>query len=203
MSPRSRARPRTSVTLRTSAKCCARLRATCFVRLHKSFAANDAVYTALEDCGSALATMNIRVAAGKRFWDGALRALDKARLSHFDITEYNIVVRDDSAKLIDLESVTAFGKPCESSPTAAVFRFKRPKQAAADFDAKCVCAVLYCLSVDKISSFLERAESVQQAKVETMTWTCALLLVALAALCSATNEDDTNLKVLSPQCESA
>jgi hypothetical protein len=34
-----------------------------------------------------------------------------------------------------------------------------------------------------------------------MTWTCALLLVAVAALCNATNEDDTNLKVLSPQCE--
>jgi hypothetical protein len=72
----------------------------------------------VEDCGAALATFNIRGAAGRELatavhrdiWAGALPVLNRLKLCHFDITENNIVVSDADArghaKLIDLESMT-------------------------------------------------------------------------------------------------
>jgi serine/threonine protein kinase len=90
------------------------------VHAHPTFSRVDSVFTALEDCGDSLARLNIRGAAGRALakivlndiWHGALPALQRANLCHFDITEHNIAIDHSrtSAKLIDLESCTEIGQ---------------------------------------------------------------------------------------------
>jgi hypothetical protein len=136
-----------------------------FVHVDSLFMAFDDVYIALEDCGDALANFNIRGAAGKALakvvvrdiWRGALPVLKAKRLCHFDITEYNVAIGGDrqSARLIDLESVTRFGENAAATPTAATVR-RRPDTATAEFDEKCVCAILKCLWEHATSSFMRR-----------------------------------------------
>jgi hypothetical protein len=132
-----------------------------------SFARLDDVYIAVEDCGAALSTFNIRGAAGRELatvvhrdiWAGALPVLNRLKLCHFDITENNIVVSDSDAgghaKLIDLESMTEDGK-LAVCPTATTAGVERPKVATIAFDEQCVCAILQCLSSSDISSFAAR-----------------------------------------------
>jgi hypothetical protein len=142
-----------------------------FVHIDALFPVADHLYVALEDCGAALASFNIRGAAGRRLaeavyqhiWLGALVALKEHNLCHFDITENNIVVSADrgGAKLIDLESVTGVGQSAAASPTAAI-KVVRPAVASVAFDEQCVCAILRCLWVAEIASFEERASFVAQ-----------------------------------------
>lgn len=143
-----------------------------FVHIDALFPVVDGIYVALEDGGVALASFNIRGAAGHRLakavyqhiWLGALLALKEHNLSHFDITENNIVVSADrgGAKLIDLESVTCVGQSVAASPTAAINNGVRPAVASVSFDEQCVCAILQCLWVAEIASFEERASFVAQ-----------------------------------------
>lgn len=66
-----------------------------------------------------------------------------------------------TAKLADLESVTAFGKPTAGSPTAAsIGSAARPPVASKEFDQQSVCAVLKCLWDLAIASFQRRNEFV-------------------------------------------
>jgi len=139
-----------------------------FVHIDALFPVVDHLYVALEDGGVALASSNIRGAAGRRLakavyqhiWLGALVALKEHNVSHFDITENNIVVSvDRGAKLIDLESVTGGGQSAAASPTAAI-NGVRPAVASVAFDEQCVCAILRCLCVADIASFEERASFV-------------------------------------------
>jgi hypothetical protein len=122
-------------------------------------------FIALEDCGDALASFNIRGAAGKALativmrdiWYGALQVLRTKSLCHFDITENNIAIAAgrQSARLIDLESMTEVGFSAAASPTAATVS-SRPSNATFQFDEKCVCAILKCLWDDATSSFEKR-----------------------------------------------
>jgi hypothetical protein len=129
------------------------------------------IYVALEDGGAALASFNIRGAAGRvlakvvhlYIWVGALAALKEHSLCHFDITENNVVVAADraSAKLIDLESVTGVGQSAAASPTAAI-KEVRPAVASVEFDEQCVCAILHCLLSAEIATFEERSSFLAQ-----------------------------------------
>jgi hypothetical protein len=136
------------------------------VHAHPTFSRVDSVFTALEDCGDSLARLNIRGAAGRALakivlndiWRGALPALQRANLCHFDITEHNIAIDHSrtSAKLIDLESCTEIGQSTPSSPTAAMDVPDRPAVATAAFDEQAVCAILQCLWLLDVSSFANR-----------------------------------------------
>ena len=142
-----------------------------FVHLHSHFPHYDTVYTAMDDVGLSLAALDISGTTGQQLaklvlahiWGGALVALDRLQLCHFDITEHNIVVAHDrqSAKLVDLESVTAFGQPTSGRPTAVSngAAAKRPLASKA-FDQQSVCAVLKCLWDLAIASFAQRREFV-------------------------------------------
>jgi hypothetical protein len=142
-----------------------------FVHIDALFPVVDGTYVALEDGGVALASFNIRGAAGRELavlvrehiWLGALAALKEHNLCHFDITENNIVVSADrgGAKLIDLESVTGVGQSAAASPTAAI-KGVRPAVASVAFDEQCVCAILRCLWDAEIASFEERSSFVAQ-----------------------------------------
>jgi len=133
-----------------------------FVHVDALFPIVDSVYVALEDGGMALASFNVRGAAGRRLapvvcrciWFGALAALKEHNLCHLDITENSVVISADrsSAKLADLESVTGVGQ----TPTNG----ERPAVASLAFDEQCVCAVLKCLWETEMASFEERASFV-------------------------------------------
>ncbi len=148
-----------------------------FVHLHAQFPLCDAIYTAMDDAGLSLAALDISGTAGrllaklivKDIWHSALTALHARELCHFDITEHNIVVARDrqTAKLVDLESVTAFGKPTAGSPTAVSNGgATRPPVASKEFDQQSVCAVLKCLWDLAIASFQRRNEFVLELSGE-------------------------------------
>lgn len=141
------------------------------VHVRADFPLCDSIYIAMEDGGCSLAALDISGTTGQQLAKlvlvhirgGALVALDRLQLCHFDITEHNIVVAHDrqSAKLVDLESVTAFGKPTTCSPTAVSngAATERPL-ASKTFDQQSVCAVLKCLWDLAIASFQRRREFV-------------------------------------------
>jgi hypothetical protein len=136
-----------------------------FVHLAANFPRCDTQYIAMCDGGRSLASFDISGTKGqslaklvvKDIWRGALVILAAAKLCHFDITQYNIVVTHDlqSAKLIDLESMTRIGESTAGSPTAVGDGIAGAK-ASEEFDKRSVYAVLKCLWDLSLTSFEKR-----------------------------------------------